>query len=101
MKKNIGLFCCFISLLFAKEDPFELLASSPDEMISLFSDESSLVGGLVSPLSGQLCLRSNDLCVKGANDLVISRVFIPPSLSQDRGAGEFEQFIKEREFFSS
>ncbi len=38
MKKYIALFCCINPLLFAKEDPFELLASSPDEMISLFSD---------------------------------------------------------------
>lgn len=54
----------------------ELILSTPDQVATLTSEPSDLVGGLIDPMSGQLSLRQRDLVVKGAQELELSRVYI-------------------------
>lgn len=42
------------------------------------NDPSYLVGGLINPLSGQPTLRQTDLIVKRAQDIILSRTYVPP-----------------------
>ncbi|MEI8124540.1 MAG: RHS repeat-associated core domain-containing protein [Parachlamydiaceae bacterium] len=49
--------------------------SSPDQLVSL-TQEVDKIGGVISPLSGQPVLRQTDLVAKGAQDIVLRRVFI-------------------------
>ncbi len=60
-------------------DPIEdLTPSSPEEIASLRTDPS--IGGYVNPLSGQLSLKEEDLHILGAQDLTLSRIFLPPRI---------------------
>lgn len=61
------------------EEPKEVfLSSTAEEIAALNSEPDYLIGGLVSPLSGQLVLRETDMIVKGAQNIVLSRTYIPP-----------------------
>ena len=51
------------------DDPVTL--STPEEIATLSCPSKRLVGGLVSPLSGQLSLQAKDLVVKGAQDIIL------------------------------
>ena len=66
------LFNCLLA-----EDPRYVL-SSPEQISILTSPIESLLGGVVSPMSGQLCLRSTDLVAKGAQNLYLNRFYVPP-----------------------
>jgi hypothetical protein len=75
------IFCLLttIALFSEEETPLEdLFLSTPDQIATLTGEPSFLVGGLISPLSGQLVLRQTDLIVKGAHNIVLSRIYIPP-----------------------
>lgn len=76
----LSLLFCLASLpLFAVEEPKEtLILSSPDQLAALSCEPSYLVGGVISPLSGAPVMRQTDLIVKGAQDVILSRVYIPP-----------------------
>lgn len=80
----IALLCFLLATasLFSEEDePREdLFLSTPEQVASLSSEPSYLVGGLISPLSGQPVLRQTDLIVKGAQNIVLNRVYIPPHI---------------------
>ena len=56
----------------------DITPSSPDEILSLTSD--LLVEGFVSVTSGQISLSETDLHVKGAQDLVLKRTYVPPQI---------------------
>lgn len=56
----------------------EFVLSSPDQIATLTAEPSYLIGGLISPLSGHPALKQTDLVVKGAQDIVLSRIYIPP-----------------------
>ena len=65
----------------AKENSEDrIILSTPEEIITLTSNEKLLVGGLVSPLSGQLVLQKKDLFAPGAQTLTLSRLYIPPMI---------------------
>ncbi len=65
----------FITKLIAS--PFEeVTPSSPSEIASL--NRSSIVDGYVSAISGQLVISEVDLHVRGAQDLIFTRNYIPP-----------------------
>lgn len=64
-----------ITSSFRFEDNFE--PSSPIELAGL-SDGTELIGGLINPISGQLILRKTDLIAKGAQNIPLSRFYIPP-----------------------
>ena len=60
-------------------NPFdEVTPSSPEEIASLNVD--LLVEGFVSAASGQISLAQSDLHVKGAQDLILQRTYVPPQI---------------------
>ncbi len=60
---------------FKKEEPTLFV---PDQLASLTSDANQLIGGVISPLSGNPCLRETDFIVAGAQEIVLARVYIAP-----------------------
>ena len=56
----------------------EVRPSGPEEFASLNSD--LLIDGYVSAFSGQIILSETDLCVKGAQDVVLKRTYIAPPI---------------------
>ena len=58
-----------------KEEPALFV---PDQLATLTSDANQLIGGVISPLSGNPCLRETDFIVAGAQEIVLSRVYIAP-----------------------
>lgn len=56
----------------------EVAPSAPEEIASLNGD--LLVDGFVSAASGQLSLAQSDLHIKGAQDLILQRTYIPPQI---------------------
>lgn len=70
------LFCSLFTLsLFAQEG---LVPSTPEQLAALMCESSSLIGGVVSPMDGHLALREIDLVVRGAEPIVLSRVYVAP-----------------------
>jgi hypothetical protein len=71
----------------------KLIHSLPEQVAAISSEEDWLVGGLVSPISGQACLRKTDLFVEGAEHLSQERVYIAPCIPvnfhKDRKIDEF------------
>lgn len=51
---------------------------TPDQLATLTSDASQLIGGLISPLSGNLYLQQNDFTVVGAQGIPVTRVYVAP-----------------------
>lgn len=56
----------------------DLFLSTPEQVATLTSEPSYLVGGLISPLSGQPSLKQTDLVVKGAQNIILSRTYLAP-----------------------
>ncbi|NDE82168.1 MAG: hypothetical protein EB051_00930, partial [Chlamydiia bacterium] len=73
-------YCFFTASSFANDEEAqeEFFPSSPEQIASLSSEPSYLIGGLISPLSGQPVLRVIDLVAKGAQNITLSRTYIPP-----------------------
>ena len=94
----IFIFVCLS--LFAEIDEFKLLPSTSEEIATLFTDQSSLIGGVVSPMNGQLCLRAIDVIARGTQDIPLSRIYLPPNLSPPFPPlqQELEQYMRERDF---
>ncbi|MGC1879424.1 MAG: RHS repeat-associated core domain-containing protein [Rhabdochlamydiaceae bacterium] len=83
MIRYIVILVCLIITTFpafsTEEEMFEEFSiSTPDQIATLSSAPDFLVGGLISPLSGQPVLRQTDLIVKGAQEIILDRVYIPP-----------------------
>lgn len=76
--------CCVVVISAVAEEPAEdLILSTADQIVTLNSDQAHLVSDLVSPMSGQLCLKHTDLIAKGAQDVLLSRSYIPPYIPKD------------------
>ncbi len=58
----------------------EFFLSTPEQIATLSSEPSYLIGGLISPLSGQLTLKITDLVAKGAQNITLSRIYIAPQI---------------------
>jgi hypothetical protein len=56
----------------------DVVPSTPDEIFSLTSD--LLVEGFVSAASGQILLSETDLHIRGAQDLLLKRTYVPPQI---------------------
>jgi RHS repeat-associated protein len=89
----LTLFLISCAALFSvevKEEPEPLIETvSPEQISDLIENNDLLIGGLVNPLSGNLCMRNYDLVAKGAQDIVLSRTFIAsymPKQFDDDGA---------------
>ncbi len=50
----------------------------PDQLAALTSDTHQLIGGIISPLSGNPCLHQTDFTVIGAQEIPLNRVYIAP-----------------------
>lgn len=88
------LFCLFASFSTFASEPEDLLPSYycssneddepslfvPDQLATLTSEANQLIGGIISPLSGNPCLREIDFTVVGAQEIAISRTYIAPHL---------------------
>src|SRR5262245_55846324 len=86
--KHFGrMFCHF--LLYSLFLNFSLFATEEDskddpsiftseQLSGLTSDEDHLIGGLISPLSGNPCLRQVDFVAQGAQEITLSRVYLSP-----------------------
>ena len=76
----IGLLCFLLTIAgFAAEKTEQgLILSTPEQLSALTSEPGYLIGGLISPMTGQPSLRQTDLIVKGAQNILLGRVYIPP-----------------------
>lgn len=52
----------------------------PEQLATLSNDAQQLIGGIVSPLSGNPVLREIDFTVIGAQKISLSRVYIAPHM---------------------
>ena len=78
----INLLCCLSLIsLHCQEDPQEkLVLSTPGQLATLSDESNNLIGGVVHPLSGQPLVACTDLVVKGAQNIALSRVYVPPHI---------------------
>ncbi|MCX6989869.1 MAG: hypothetical protein NTX49_02210 [Chlamydiae bacterium] len=91
----IALICYLLTTtcVFSEDVPKnDLVPSTPDQISTLISEPGYLIGGLISPLSGQPVLRQTDLIVKGAQNIILTRTYVPPympcSFPQHKGYQE-------------
>lgn len=56
----------------------EFFPSTPEQVATLSSEPCYLVGGVISPLSGSPVLKEVDMIVKGAQEIVLNRIYISP-----------------------
>lgn len=85
--KTVFLWCfsCVLLVinscaLLADDEEFEIAKSLPDEVSALQTIHDFQIGGLVSPISGNPYLQETDLVARGAEEIVLNRVFLSPSL---------------------
>ncbi|MBS0622272.1 MAG: hypothetical protein JSR80_04880, partial [Verrucomicrobia bacterium] len=91
------LSCLLPFAAHAEEYEERSILSSPEQIATLNSEPDFLIGGVVSPLSGQPVLRQTDMVIRGAQDIVLSRTYISPympvSLSSVKGEkGDIDNF---------
>lgn len=67
-------------LLLAKLQAQEFSVTEPNMSATLLQRDL-LVGDVVSPVSGQVVIQQTDLHIKGAQELYLSRLFVPHTLS--------------------
>jgi len=90
----ICLACCFLSIpVFSHDEEAKekFFLSTPEQVATLSSEPRYLVGGLISPLSGHPSLRQTDLVVYGAQNIVLSRTYIPPYMPCSFPKGKHNQ----------
>ncbi|MBS0625363.1 MAG: hypothetical protein JSS32_04865 [Verrucomicrobia bacterium] len=75
MKNWLCVLLAASAVIFADEKEPDLIASTPDQIASLSSED--LIGGVVSPLSGQVVIREIDLVAPGVQPIEIGRVYVP------------------------
>lgn len=81
MRSLLTLFCClYLFSIYAEDFEREPLPSTPDQIAAITRDKSILVAGLVNPLNAQLCLGQIDLIEKGAQDIVLERLYVAPHM---------------------
>ncbi|MES2344490.1 MAG: hypothetical protein V4494_00930, partial [Chlamydiota bacterium] len=85
MRFFLLLLLCFIHTFLSADEELEILPSSPEHIARLSFDAETLVAGLVSPLTGQLSFIETDLIAKGAEDIVLRRIYIPPHMPDPIG----------------
>ena len=75
MDRFFWIFLLMTSFIVAEEP--EIAQSTSEQIVTFTSDR--LIGGVISPLSGQVCLQSIDLVAKGAQEVVLNRTYVAPS----------------------
>ncbi len=99
MKHCIFLFIC--ATLFADLQFPNTVLSTPEEIATLSADESSLIGGIISPFSGQPALRITDIVARGAEPIVINRTYVAPYVNLPAPTGnDYHDFYNRMQFYS-
>ncbi len=81
MRYWFGLLLILLSISgFAEEEQEDLILSTPDQLATLTSEPSYLIGGIINPMSGHPSLSYSDLVVKGAQNIALTRIYIPPHI---------------------
>ena len=79
MSRLAFLLLFFCMQIYAEEEDADGAPLSTSEQIGSLNQETSyLIGGLISPLSGQVCLSQIDLIAVGAQSLALQRHYIAP-----------------------
>ena len=80
MRTLLTFLCCLFTLsAFADEHYREdMILSTPEQLAALTCEPSFLIGNLISPMGGHPALRETDLVVKGAQNIALTRIYIPP-----------------------
>ncbi|MFZ0565611.1 MAG: hypothetical protein WAM28_05455, partial [Chlamydiales bacterium] len=68
----------YVCLVNDSKDDEQPSLFTPDQLAALTSDANQLIGGLISPLSGNLYLQQNDFTVIGAQDIPVARIYVAP-----------------------
>jgi hypothetical protein len=94
--KHFLLSLLLFTLLLYAEETDELFVSTPEQIASLTFESNTLIGGVVSPLSGMPILRVTDLVVEGAQPITLSRTYLSPYMPvefshEKQYAGEYEK----------
>lgn len=76
--ENDEIFPDYVCLVKDPKDDEQPSLFTPDQLATLTSDANQLIGGLISPLSGNLYLQQNDFTVVGAQDIPVTRVYVAP-----------------------
>ena len=102
MKQNaLFLLFFFISkLLFSEiqEATEDFFSVSPSQAATLSLSQEELIGGLISPLSGNLSMQQTDLIVKGAQEIRLSRTYLAPPMpclfpQEGKNQKEWDQYF--------
>ncbi len=56
----------------------DAVLSTPEQIAALTTDTHFLIGDIISPLSGQVCIRKTDLIARGAQNIELRRIYIAP-----------------------
>lgn len=100
MKRLTFLLGLIITTLCAEESPFELLPSAPEQMGIFSQVDEFLVGGVVSPMSGQVCLQKTDLVAKGAENVRLHRTYIASHVApKPSHSSDIENHFQQRTYF--
>ena len=77
MRHLTFIFCSFFTtFVFSQESLSNLSSSFSDQIATLNSDASELIGGVIHPLSGYPYLHRVDLIAKGAQEIQLDRFYI-------------------------
>ncbi|MBS0624876.1 MAG: hypothetical protein JSS32_02360 [Verrucomicrobia bacterium] len=82
MFKRLCLLLLISTSLLAASD-FEgssLSPSTPDQIAAFYGSNDLLIGGVISPLSGQIVSSKTDLVARGAQDVSLFRSYIPATV---------------------
>lgn len=74
------LFLCLLAIPLFSSENLEELFITPPEQISALNNQAYLVDDFINPLSGLPSLQEVDLIAKGAQDVLLKRQFISPSV---------------------
>ncbi len=67
-------------LLSAQEEDYPLVPTPAEQIAAMSGLSNALLAELVSPLSKQISMRVTDLFVRGAQDLMLERLYLPSEL---------------------
>jgi RHS repeat-associated protein len=97
----IALLCSLLATItaFSEEEEHNTLIVSTPEQIATLSNESHLIGGLISPLSGQPLVQNTDLLIKGAQPITLYRTYLPPHMPCTFGQHKKQQEDQYRRSF--
>ena len=94
--KHLLLALLLLHSLLCSEELDELILSTPQQIASTTYNADTLIGGLISPLSGMLILSVTNLVVQGAQPITLSRTYFSPYMPvefahEKQHNGEYEK----------